>query len=265
MFRNCAPDGSVAVTATRSYDAYGAVRSSSGTSASSHKFCGGLGHTTDATGLIYMRARYYDPAIGRFASEDPAGDGLDWYAYCGGDPVGGADPWGLDVCSGKKSRGPKKKHGRSPDYYDVALNIGSYLGAQIVIDVDPRSGQQYIGVGPYVGTPGISVEPGWIGRGPRDWLSSRPPSAKDRDNYLNQGSWNLGGGYFGGGDLTYGGNGLWGAQGGFTSPGGSLSWTYSWRADDFNGYWQGIGKYAAPPPTYQGPSYGHLPHIPYEP
>ena len=80
-------DGSVTVTATRAYNAYGAVRSSSGTSASSHKFCGGLGHTTDATGLIYMRARYYDPEIGRFISEDPAGDGADLYTYCDSNPV----------------------------------------------------------------------------------------------------------------------------------------------------------------------------------
>jgi len=56
--------------------------------ASSHKFVGKLGHTTDSnTGLIYMQARYYDSAIGRFISEDPAGDGANWYAYCGNNSV----------------------------------------------------------------------------------------------------------------------------------------------------------------------------------
>ncbi|HPP76412.1 MAG TPA: RHS repeat-associated core domain-containing protein, partial [Armatimonadota bacterium] len=49
-------------------------------STSSHKFVGKLGHTTDSnTGLIYMRARYYDPGLGRFISEDPAQDGVNWF------------------------------------------------------------------------------------------------------------------------------------------------------------------------------------------
>ena len=39
------------------------------------------------TGNIYLRARYYDSEIGRFISEDPAEDGLNWYAYCRNDPV----------------------------------------------------------------------------------------------------------------------------------------------------------------------------------
>ena len=59
---------------------------------SNHRFCGGLGHTTDSdTGLIYMRARYYDPTIGRFASEDPSKNGENWYVYCGDNPVGNVD------------------------------------------------------------------------------------------------------------------------------------------------------------------------------
>ena len=64
------------VTAAHRTDVWGnAIGSETG---SNHRFCGGLGHTTDSdTGLIYMRARYYDPAIGRFASEDPKQQGSD--------------------------------------------------------------------------------------------------------------------------------------------------------------------------------------------
>ncbi len=86
------------VTATRAYDVYGSVRpleSDDSASASKHKFCGGLGHTADSTGLTYMRARYYDPELGRFISEDPAGQGSNWYAYCSGDPVSYTDATGL--------------------------------------------------------------------------------------------------------------------------------------------------------------------------
>ncbi|MDP3650856.1 MAG: RHS repeat-associated core domain-containing protein [Rhodoferax sp.] len=49
------------------------------------------------TGLYYYRARYYDPAIGRFISEDPlgfaAGD-VNFYQYTANNPVNANDPSG---------------------------------------------------------------------------------------------------------------------------------------------------------------------------
>ncbi|MBE6912597.1 MAG: RHS repeat-associated core domain-containing protein [Ruminococcaceae bacterium] len=50
----------------------------------------------EETGFIYLRARYYDPTIGRFISEDPIRDGLNWYAYCNNNPVMYVDPSGLE-------------------------------------------------------------------------------------------------------------------------------------------------------------------------
>ncbi len=47
------------------------------------------------TGSIYLRARYYNPTIGRFTSQDPIRDGLNWYSYCDGNPIAFADPFGL--------------------------------------------------------------------------------------------------------------------------------------------------------------------------
>jgi len=53
------------------------------------------------TGLYYYRARYYNPYIGRFLQTDPVGygygNGINWYAYCGNNPVGRVDPSGLDA------------------------------------------------------------------------------------------------------------------------------------------------------------------------
>ena len=58
------------------------------------------GETFDSsTGLYYDRARYYDPQLGRFISQDPmgaAGSGSNLYAYCGDNPTDGVDPTGIN-------------------------------------------------------------------------------------------------------------------------------------------------------------------------
>ena len=47
------------------------------------------------TSQYYLRARFYNPAIGRFLNEDTYyGDGLNLYAYCHNNPVGYVDPSG---------------------------------------------------------------------------------------------------------------------------------------------------------------------------
>ncbi|MBQ8541313.1 MAG: hypothetical protein IJ435_07555 [Clostridia bacterium] len=48
------------------------------------------------TGDIYLRARYYDPSIGRFISVDPIKDGTNWYVYCSNNPIAFVDPSGLE-------------------------------------------------------------------------------------------------------------------------------------------------------------------------
>lgn len=44
-------------------------------------------------GLIYLRARYYDPATGQFLEPGPAGgDHAESYGYAGDNPLNGTDP-----------------------------------------------------------------------------------------------------------------------------------------------------------------------------
>ncbi|MBI4791547.1 MAG: RHS repeat-associated core domain-containing protein [Deltaproteobacteria bacterium] len=63
------------------------------------KFVGQHGVMAEPNGFYYMRARYYDPQVRRFISEDPLGfDGgdLNLYAYVGNNPINRTDPSGLD-------------------------------------------------------------------------------------------------------------------------------------------------------------------------
>jgi RHS repeat-associated protein len=55
----------------------------------------------DPTGLYYMRARYYDPTLARFISQDPLGDsgGENAYGFGVNDPVNSSDPSGSSPCS----------------------------------------------------------------------------------------------------------------------------------------------------------------------
>jgi RHS repeat-associated protein len=90
-------NSSQTTTATRTYDAFGNVTSSSGTWNGPFGNAGAFGYQEDATGLKLLGHRYYDSSLGRFITRDPIKDGRNWYAYCGNDPVKGVDPRGLDL------------------------------------------------------------------------------------------------------------------------------------------------------------------------
>ena len=91
-------NGSGVVTDTYDYSAYGDLIDSSGATENSYRF---TGEQWDANlGNYYLRARYYDPRIGRFTqmdawmgnSRDPRT--LHKYTYGNGDPVNSVDPSG---------------------------------------------------------------------------------------------------------------------------------------------------------------------------
>jgi RHS repeat-associated protein len=83
-------DASGNVLVTYAYDVFGAIRSQTASSANYWKFTGE--QRDSESGLDYLRARYYDPEVGRFLGQDPLGGG---YAYAGNNPANMVDPSGL--------------------------------------------------------------------------------------------------------------------------------------------------------------------------
>ena len=83
-----------AIADTYTYDSYGNLTASSGSVPNPFSYTGR--EFDSETGLYFHRARYYDPSVGKFLSEDPLGfeGGLDFYAYVGNDPVDWVDPFG---------------------------------------------------------------------------------------------------------------------------------------------------------------------------
>ncbi len=98
-------DSSGSIVESYAYDAWGnvlAVYDSAGLEIPNHKsqisnrfLFQGREHSF-ATGLTNFRARWYDPATGRWLSNDPIGisGGLNQYVFCGNDPVNFVDPMG---------------------------------------------------------------------------------------------------------------------------------------------------------------------------
>lgn len=91
-------DSTGEVTDRYDYDAYGVLLSHSGTSDNSYQFAGE--QRDGETGSYYLRARYYDPSLGRFISSDPfsgfMSDPMSQhdYQYAHGNPVRYTDPTG---------------------------------------------------------------------------------------------------------------------------------------------------------------------------
>jgi RHS repeat-associated protein len=90
-------DADGALVGSADYEAFGAVR---GTNTTGSVF-GFTGEQTDAeTGFVYLRARYYDPRVGRFLSRDtvqpnaPGTQGYHVYAYAANNPTTWVDPSG---------------------------------------------------------------------------------------------------------------------------------------------------------------------------
>jgi RHS repeat-associated protein len=146
-------DAAGAVVNSYAYDAYGRrIAATEGVAIA-------YGYTVreyDAeSGLMYYRARMYDPATGRFLQTDPfgfaAGD-LNVYRYVGNDPVNAIDPDGVTkitggisivvplgdiVVGGGVSVSVDLTNGEIGISDSVSVGVGDAIGADFEFDIDP--------------------------------------------------------------------------------------------------------------------------------
>jgi RHS repeat-associated protein len=124
------------------YDPFGRLREQEAL-AQPFKYVGRYGVMHEPNGLYYMRARYYDPSVGRFISEDPigfAGGDVNLYGYVQNDPVNLVDPFGLDAIYIHYDGYP----------VDTGYGFKLNLGHGGVVAVDPKTGQtRYFEFGRY--------------------------------------------------------------------------------------------------------------------
>ncbi|WP_434300687.1 RHS repeat-associated core domain-containing protein [Corallococcus exiguus] len=158
-------DGSSALSATYTYEPYGKTAFLGTTSGNRQTF---TGREDDNTGLLYFRARYYDPSTGRFLQEEPLahlpgalqayalmGQGLPAYAYGSNNPLTYNDPSGLAPWDDWQTF-----WGASPWTYTIGRTwggVGILLGATyryeknvLIVENHPLQPRQQVSLGPTI-------------------------------------------------------------------------------------------------------------------
>jgi RHS repeat-associated protein len=124
------------VVARQLYHPYGSVRYSEGTLPTDFGF---TGQRQDGTGLVYMHARYYHPALGRFISADSVVPGAAnpqaWnrYSYCANNPIRYVDP------SGHQSGNPPQ----SSQISSSSVAAAQTLQSDTTVEYDPTAIQSW--------------------------------------------------------------------------------------------------------------------------
>jgi RHS repeat-associated protein len=144
------------------YTPYGAVQEFSGSTSTPLGFDGQ--YRNESTGLIYLRARSYDPTTAQFMSVDPqVAETGEAYGYAGADPVNAGDPSGEQVSTPlptARPNNPQPQPAQPPPANGVAsiLIPGYFYDAQYDIHyTTPGAIVNVNGTG--IGTPGSIYAP----------------------------------------------------------------------------------------------------------
>ena len=129
--------GSCEIENRYEYDAFGVLKNSM---EEFHNRILYTGQQYDQTsGQYYLRARFYNPVLGRFVQEDVyRGDGLNLYAYCKNNPVVYYDPSGfasieeiLDYFNGKSSFDDIRGSNNSWNSFNQAVSGQGYSKSEV--------------------------------------------------------------------------------------------------------------------------------------
>ena len=158
-------DGTGTLQTQYTYEPFGFVSQTGAASTSSYKY---TGWEDDETGLLYYRARYYQPRLQRFIAEDPigfVGGDANLYGYVRNNPVIFIDSTGLFCTYSQSSGGLICTSGLSCSGYSGSgqglnnpaaqgqLNIGPLpRGSWIVGQPNTRRGPMTLPLSPVPGT-----------------------------------------------------------------------------------------------------------------
>lgn len=123
-------DDNAVVTHEYAYGAFGELYDAVENDFNPFRFVGQFGVMDEGNGLYFMRARYYDPEVGRFVSEDPIWE-VNLYSYSGNNPLTQVDFSGRSWIKVAKA----------------VIRIGKTLKAGGTITSPIRTGIKVIGAG----------------------------------------------------------------------------------------------------------------------